>query len=113
MSLQSLIELRQSGQVPHAVWVLIGSRPKWMPDSPNIVTIDARQNPLSIDFRPLVGLHVDVFELCNDDAFCERIERAIDAAKPKSSGLATRHGFSGVNDAHVDVLRRAWEILWN
>lgn len=111
MSLQSLIDLRKSGQVPNAVWVLIGAKPKWLIDSPNIVAIDLAQDPLSLDFRALIGLHVDVFELSGDDAFCERIERAIDAAKPKSSGLATRHGFSGLNDQHIDVLRKAREML--
>lgn len=113
MSLQSLAEMRRSGRVPNAVWVLIGVVPKWIGDSPSIVTIDVRQDPLIIDFRPLVGLHVDVFEICCDDAFCERIGRAIDASKPKSSGLASRHGFSGLNDHHVEVLRKAWELLCN
>lgn len=113
MSLQSLIELRKSGQVPNAVWVLIGAKPKWLIDSPSIVAVDVTQDHLSLDFRPLIGLHVDVFELSRDDAFCERVENAIDAAKPKITGLATRHGISGLNDQHVDVLRKAWEMLCN
>lgn len=113
MSLQSLIELRKSGQVPAAVWVLIGSKPKWLIDSPNIVFVDLSQDPLSLDFRAMIGLHVDVFELCQDETFCERVERAVDSAKPKSSGLATRHGFSGLNEQHVELLRKAWELLWN
>lgn len=111
MSLQSLIELRKYGQVPNAVWVLIGAKPKWLTDSPSIITVDVMQDHLSLDFRPLIGVHVDVFELCQDEAFCERIERAIDTAKPKSSGLATRHGISGLNDQHIDVLHKAWEML--
>lgn len=114
MSLQSLIELRKSGQVPNAVWVLIGVKPKWLTDSPSIVCVDLAQDPLSLDFRAVIGLHVDVFELTNDESFCERVERAIDAAKPKSTGLATRNGISGLNSQHVELLRKALEILlWN
>lgn len=113
MSLKGLTELRKSGQVPNAVWVLIGDGSSRLEDNPSVVLIDSRQDPLSIDFRPLVGLHVDVFEVCGDDLFCERIERAIDAARPKSSGLATRHGFSGLNEKHVEMLRKAWELLCN
>ena len=99
MSLQSLIELRKSGSVPGAVWVIVGNTPKWLPDSPDYIVVNP--NNIPTDFRALVGLHVDVFELFDADIDkiwrLEALYDAIEASKPKSVGLANADGFSGLN----------------
>ena len=109
MSLQSLIELRKSGSVPNAVWVIVGKPPKWLPDSPDYIVVGP--NDTNTDFRALVGLHVDVFDLGNQECHLNAICDAIDASKPKTNGIACSDGFSGLNAAHESMLRRTWELL--
>ena len=53
-------------------------------------------------FNPLHGGHLDLFEAA---------AKAIDAAKPKTTGLASKRGFSGSSIEHEAVLRRTWEML--
>lgn len=111
MSLQDLTYMRISGKVPTAVWVVVGDRPRTPLDGPDIVTISPKCDVRRVDFRPLIGLHVDVFEHGDYPELFEATAIAIDAAKPKTTGLANRNGVDGVSDAHEAILRRTWEML--
>ena len=111
MSLQDLASLRLSGRVPAAVWVVVGDRPKALVDGPDIVTIRPTEDVRRMDFRPLIGLHVDVFEAGDYPELFDATVLAIDAAKPKSTGLACRIGVDGLSEKHEAVLRRTWELL--
>ena len=111
MSLQDLTYLRISGKVPAAVWVVVGDRPNTPVEGPDIVTIRPTDDVRRMDFRALVGLHVDVFENGDHTELFKATAQAIDAAKPKSTGLATRNGVDGLNDEHEAMLRRTWEAL--
>lgn len=98
-------------KVPPAVWVIVGDIPVVQLDGPGIVRIDPSDDVRSLDLRPLVGLHVDVFELGDHQALFDLTAKVIDAAKVKTTGLANRHGVSGVSDAHERVLKRTMELL--
>ncbi len=111
MSLQDLTYLRISGKVPSAVWVVVGDRPRLTLNGPDIVTISPKDDVRRMDFRPLIGLHVDVFENGDYPELFEATALAIDSAKPKTTGLACRSGTSGVSQAHELILKRTWELL--
>ena len=113
MSLQDLAYLRISGKVPAAVWVVVGDRPNVAMEGPDIVMISPKCDVRRMDFRPLIGLHVDVFENGDYADLFNATALAIDAAKPKSTWLATRNGVDGVSDEHEALLRRTWELLCN
>lgn len=111
MSLQDLIDLRVGRKVPTAVWVIVGDRPRLALDGPDIVTISPKDDVRRMDFRPMIGLHVDVFENGDYPELFDATVLAIDAAKPKTTGLANRHGADGVSPAHEAILKRTWELL--
>lgn len=111
MSLQDLIHLRMSGKVPAAVWVIVGDRPRMPIDGPDVVHIAAHEDARRLDLRPLIGLHVDLFENGDHPELFEATALAVDAAKPNSTGLASKGRACGVNDEHEAVLRRTWELL--
>jgi len=113
MSLQDLTESRIAGRVPPMVWVIVGDRPKAPIDGPSVVTISPADDVRRMDLRALIGLHVDVFELGYHPALFDAAALAIDAAKPKTTGLSTAFGVSGLNEKHEAVLRRARELLWS
>ncbi len=111
MSLQDLTYMRIDGKVPTAVWVVVGDRPRLALDGPDMVTISPKDDVRRMDFRPLIGLHVDVFENGDYPELFAATALAIDAAKPKSTGLANRNGSDGVSPAHEAILKRTWELL--
>lgn len=113
MSLQDLTYLRISGKVPASVWIVVGDRPRMQMDGPDLVLIRPTDDVKRLDLRALVGLHVDVFENGDYPELFDAAASAIDAAKPKATGLARRGMASGINDQHEAVLRRAWEALCN
>lgn len=112
MSLQDLTYLRTRGKVPTMVWVVVGDRPRMQMDGPDMVVIRPVDDVKRMDFRPLIGLHVDLFECGNHPELFDETAKSIDAARPKSTGYARNaKSVSGVNDAHEAVLKRAWEFL--
>ncbi len=114
MSLQNLIDLRLSGKVPPAVWVVVGDKPKTtIAGLECLIHINPLADARRLDLRPLVGLHVDVFEHGNHEMLFDAAIQAIDAAKPRSTGIACKAGICGMNDAHERVLRRVWELVCN
>ena len=113
MSLQDLTDARIAGRVPPMVWVIVGDKPKAKLTGPGVVTIGPTDDVRRMDLRPLIGLHVDVFELGDHPALFDAAALAIDAAKPKTTGLSTAFGVSGLNEKHESVLRRARELLWS
>jgi len=113
MSLQELIDSRIAGRIPPVVWVIVGNNPKLSISGPSVVTIRPHEDAKRMDLRALIGLHVDLFELGDHPELFDAVSLAVDAAKPKATGLATIHGVSGLNKNHESVLRRALEALWS
>ncbi|RZI59323.1 MAG: hypothetical protein EOP14_04310 [Pseudomonas sp.] len=110
MSIQALLKLRkEAGKVPPAVWVVIGQVPARLKDLPDCIHVSFGSFPE--DWRPIVGLHVDVFDLANSDYLLSKTLEAIDAAKPKSVAVASHHGVMGLSDQHETVMRRIWRHL--
>lgn len=113
MSLQDLTDARIAGRVPPMVWVIVGDKPKSKVSGPGFVTIGPTDDVRRMDLRALIGLHVDVFEMGEHPALFDAAVLAVDAAKPKTTGLSTASGASGVNEKHEAALRRAREVLCN
>ena len=113
MSLQSLTKLRiEKRRAPPIVWVLVGNIPKWIEEhSPDMVAI--RPGATDFDFRALIGLHVDVFELGDHCALLEKTLTALDSVHPKSRGLACLCGVAGTSPEHERILKNAKEHLCN
>ena len=111
MSLQDLTDARIAGRVPPMVWVIVGDKPKAKLTGPGVVTIGPTDDVRRMDLRPLIGLHVDVFELGEHPALFDAAALAVDAAKPKTTGISTASGVSGLNEKHELALRRTREIL--
>ena len=107
--LQTLIALRTKGYAPNAVWIIVGKTPRWLPDSPAHIVIGPGDT--SHDFRAVVGLHVDVFDLGNQECHLNAILGALDASKPKTNGIACKDGVSGLNARHEAMLKRTLELL--
>lgn len=109
MSLETLSRLRSSGSAPAAIWVVVGDCPASIRDMPDTIAVPA--NPGSMDWRPVVGLHVDIFDLSNDDMLLLRTMDAIEAAQPKAIGVACNQGVLGLSEQHERVMTRIWRHL--
>lgn len=100
----ALAEFRRHGFSPRAVWVYVGTPPKWVTVEPDVLVVTA--NPRSIDWRPLVGLHVDVVEVGNQGPLFFQTVNAAETGKPRSIGIACRAGVAGLNPDHEQLLTR-------
>jgi hypothetical protein len=107
MSLQSLSRLRVQGGAPKAIWVVVGNCPESIRDLPD--TIAVTEKPSAMDWRPVVGLHVDVFDLSNDNTLLGETIDAIEKASPKAVGVACDAGTVGLTQDHeftLNAIRR-------
>lgn len=110
MSIEQLINLRTKQRLaPPAVWVLVGDIPVWVEDAPDTVTI--KPGCTDFDFRALIGLHVDVFELGDHYRLMGAVFEAVERAKPKSRGLACLAGVAGLNAEHERILSESKRML--
>lgn len=103
MSLEALLNLRRKRLTPVVVWVVVGDCPKRLIGSPDCIAVPA--SPEAMDWRPVVGLHVDVFDLSGDPILLDRTLGAIEAAGPKGVGVACDEGVVGLTDEHEFTLR--------
>ena len=111
MSLETLTKLRKSGGKPAALWVVVGNCPQSIRALPDTIAVD--EKPDAMDWRPVVGLHVDVFDLSNDPMLLLRTMDAIEAAQPKCIGVACNEGVLGLSEQHERVMTRIWRHLAN
>ena len=111
MSLESLAKLRRSGSKPAALWVVVGNCPNSIRELPDTIAVD--EKPGSMDWRPVMGLHVDIFDLSGDSwLLCQTMD-AIEAAQPKCIGVACDAGVLGLSEQHERVMTRIWRHLAN
>jgi len=111
MSLQSLTNLRRSGGAPAAVWVVVGKCPASVAALPDCIAVTG--NPVSMDWRPVVGLHVDIFDLSGDDALLDATIGAVEAANPKAVGVACDHATLGLSEQHENAMHQIRRQLAN
>lgn len=100
----ALAQMRRAGKSPVSIFVYVGTPPKWVQSAPDVVVVTA--NPRAIDWRPLVGLHVDVVEVGDQGPLFSQTVHAAESGKPRSIGIACRKGVAGLNDAHEQLLKR-------
>jgi len=111
MSLESLMKLRTQGYAPTAVWVIVGDSPVWLPDTPDHIFVKPTDTPERMDWRPVVGMHVDLFELGDNRELMDRVGAAVEAAQARSCGIACKDGAFGASPAHEQVLKRIFRTL--
>lgn len=100
----ALASVRRRGITPPAVWVYVGNPPGWVGEAPDVIVVTA--NPRSIDWRPLVGLHVDVIEVGDQGPLFFQTVHAAETGKPRSIGIVCRNGVAGLNYQHEELLKR-------
>jgi hypothetical protein len=107
VSLESLSKLRASGRAPAALWVVVGNCPDSIKALPDTIAVTSK--PSAMDWRPVMGLHVDVFDLGNDNALLGETIDAIERALPKAVGVACDAGTVGLSEEHeftLNAIRR-------
>jgi len=110
MSIESLVKLRvQRKLAPAAVWVVVGDVPAWLEDEPDTVLVKPGHS--DFDFRALIGLHVDIFEIGDHRDLLAKVCDAADKAKPRSYGLICLGGISGISQPHELALERIHRML--
>ena len=106
MSLDTLKKLRIDGYKPKAVHVLVGDAPKWANADVDMVCIKHGALVKGMDFRPLVGLPVSIFQLGDCNPLLLETIRAVEAVKPECLAIAANTGAVGLNPEHERVLER-------
>lgn len=111
MSLDSLRQLRRQGEKPDSiVKVVIGRRHPVFEGAPDVVTVAAPDQPMFMDWRPVVGLPVAIF-VCDDCSdLGERVFDAIKAAGGKFLGVVWRDTALAPEPAQP-VLNKMWRTL--
>lgn len=99
-----LARLRRNGYSPGSVFVFVGKPPKSVEPGPDVIVVE--RNPRAIDWRPLIGLHVDVVEVGDQGSLFSQTVHAAESGKPRSIGIACRNGVAGLNDEHEQLLKR-------
>ena len=112
MSLEALKALRLGGRVPGYVWVLVGPSKGLVEDSVMQVEILETDCPERMDFRPLVGLHVDLIETGPASPLFLKTWDALESAKAKVGGFVRSNEVMGLSEAHENCLRKLQKILF-
>lgn len=110
MSLHTLLALRkQTHKVPRAIWIVIGKAPSRMRDLPDCIEVSHGNFPA--DWRCVVGLHVDVFDLSGSEYLLGKTLDALEAAQAKAIGVACHQGVLGLSEEHETAMRQIWRHL--
>lgn len=115
MSLEAIRKLRLQRAKPGLVWLVIGPAPKWLEDDATVIRLAPDAAPEFMDWRPVIGLTLAVFQTA---PLADLALRAIDAAAAAGAvffGAADHSGtypmVEGAGPEHHLALRRAWEHL--
>lgn len=111
MSLETLANLRRMRMRPQFAHVVIGDPPDWFGDDPREIVIRPNDKPGFIDFRPLVGIPVNVVELRRDDALFASVIEALQDAGAHIDGLVSVAGATASNRELERALCRLRELL--
>lgn len=103
MSLESLAKLRMQASAPAAIWVVVGKCPESIRHLPDTIAVESK--PSAMDWRPVMGLHVDIFDLSNNNALLDETIGAVEQAFPKAVGVACDSGVVGLSERHEFVMR--------
>lgn len=111
MSLETLTKLRMQGGAPAAIWVVVGNCPQSIRHLPDTIAVDSK--PSAMDWRPVMGLHVDIFDLSHDNALLDETIEAVEKAFPNAVGVACDEGVVGLSERHEFVMRAIRRHLAN
>ena len=106
----ALANVRRRGIAPPGVFVYVGKPPKWVTEAPDVIVVE--RNPRAIDWRPLIGLHVDVVEVGDQGDLYRETVQCAETGKPRSIGLLCRDGIAGLNPDHEQLLTRLRRQLY-
>ena len=98
MSLSSLIKMRYDRERPASVWVVVGVCPERLIDLPFCIAVTER--PAFMDWRPVVGLHVDVFDLSGNPKLLDQTIGALESANAGCIGVCCELETIGLSPAH-------------
>ena len=107
MSLSSLLKMRVEREVPASVWVVVGPCPERLLDLPGCISVTDR--PMFMDWRPIVGLHVDVFDLSGNSALLDQTIGALESANAGCIGVCCdleTMGLSPEHEMNMKAIRR-------
>ena len=104
-----LARMRRQGYSPVSVFVYVGKPPKCVQPAPDVIVVE--RNPRAMDWRPLIGLHVDVVEVGDQGDLYRETVLCAEAGKPRSIGLLCRAGIAALNPDHEQLLSRLQRTL--
>lgn len=104
-----LARMRRQGYSPVSVFVYVGKPPKCVQPAPDVIVVE--RNPRAMDWRPLIGLHVDVVEVGDQGGLYRETVQCAESGKPRSIGLLCRAGIAGLNPGHEQLLARLQRTL--
>ena len=105
-----LARLRRNGYSPVSVFVFVGKPPKSVEPGPDVIVVG--RNPRAIDWRPLIGLHVDVVEAGDQGDLYRETVQCVETGKPRSIGMLSRDGIAGLSPDHEQLLTRLRRQLY-
>lgn len=112
MSLHSLRQHRLQGSVPAGVVkVVVGKRLPAINARPDVIAVDAPDQPALMDWRPVVGLPLALFVCRGADPLAERVLDALMPAGCRLLGSAWHDAIESTDEAIKPVLHRMWEAL--
>lgn len=111
MSLEALTQLRLKQEFIGECWVIVGNLPEWLVGNSSYIFVNPDKDPMRLDWSPLKGCGVNIFELGNFPHVMDRLGIALDNAKALNCSLASPDGAFGVNQVHERLLNEALAIL--
>lgn len=104
-----LARLRRHGYTPVSVFIFVGKLPKSVQPAADVIVVE--RNPRAMDWRALIGLHVDVVEVGDQGDLYRETVQCAEAGNPRSIGLLCRAGIAGLNAEHEQILARLQRTL--
>jgi hypothetical protein len=115
VSLSAIRAQRLDNVKPALVSLVIGPAPAWFDDDETAIVIPEHASPEFMDWRPVVGLTLAVFQTKPLPELTLRVIGEIERAGANLFGYADHTGAHpltlGATDAHRANLQRTWESL--
>lgn len=111
MSLAAIRNMRMQRQKPDSViWVVVGPVPKHFAHDIDVVAVPAGSEPEFMDWRPLVGLPVALFDAVGAPHLSLKVMEALKAANVRFMGFASKTLVVPFNDKPEDEKRFTYAL---
>lgn len=115
MSLEAIRAVRLQNARPGVVSLVIGPVPRWFEDDEQAIVIPEDCTPEFLDWRPVIGLSLAVFQTKPLPDLTLRVIAAANAAGARFYGAADHTGAypltADATDEQARNLRRTWSLL--